>query len=85
MKKIALIVLLIALFLIVAVTAIGCVPKYTYDNPEYVYVTSLHGERIDLHIQPVQRNILTTFNGERNLSFFNSYAKNLCRSGNRQP
>lgn len=77
MKKIFLFALFIASILIVAAISISCVPKYTYDNPEYVYVTSLHGERIDLHIQPVQRNILKTFNGERNLSFFNSYAKNL--------
>ena len=78
MKKSAFIILLIALLSIIAVTSVGCLPPMKlYDTPEYVYVTSLHGERIDLHIQSVQRNILKTFDGERNLSFFNSYAKNL--------
>lgn len=77
MKK-KFVIILLSLLLLTMVLLSACLPdKYYYDNPEYVYVTSLHGERIDLHIQPVQKNILTTFDGERNLSFFNSYAKNL--------
>lgn len=77
MKKNIYIVLLSIVCLITTVCMVACGPEKIYNEPEYAYVTSLHGERIDLHIKSVQRNILTTFNGERNLSYFNSYCQNL--------